>query len=180
MNPDLPVWLVAIIDRLLVKDPAQRFQSAADLAELLGQCLAHVEQPSRVPPPLIVVRPVARPPALSTQAKSDGRNTKMVWTLVATSLVALLGFGAWHVWIREKDERENTPFRSGGGGSGVNLELPFMKIQASDDGKVDMNVGGIKIKADPEGDVELKISPFDFDIESLDKLFKSLHEGIKK
>src|SRR5262249_60402616 len=44
-NPEIPDWLVAIIDRLHAKDPAQRFQSAAEVAELLGQHLAHLPHP---------------------------------------------------------------------------------------------------------------------------------------
>jgi hypothetical protein len=48
-NPDIPDWLVAIIDKLHAKDPAQRYQSAAEVAELLGRHLAHVQHPSVVP-----------------------------------------------------------------------------------------------------------------------------------
>src|SRR5262245_23571993 len=48
-NPDIPDWLVAIIDKLHAKDPAQRFQSAAEVAELMGRHLAHVQHPSVVP-----------------------------------------------------------------------------------------------------------------------------------
>jgi Tol biopolymer transport system component len=40
VNPDVPDWLVEIIDRLLAKNPADRFQSAAEVAELLSQHLA--------------------------------------------------------------------------------------------------------------------------------------------
>ena len=43
--PDVPAWLEAIIARLMAKDPAHRFQTAAEIAELLGRCLAHVQQP---------------------------------------------------------------------------------------------------------------------------------------
>src|SRR6476659_10277492 len=41
-NPDVPDWLVTIIDKLHAKDPAQRYQSAAAVAQLLAQHLAHV------------------------------------------------------------------------------------------------------------------------------------------
>jgi serine/threonine protein kinase/TolB-like protein len=34
LNPDVPSWLVAIIDKLMAKNPADRFQSAAEVAEL--------------------------------------------------------------------------------------------------------------------------------------------------
>src|SRR5262249_9217413 len=51
-NPEIPEWLVAIIDKLHAKDPAPRYESAAAVAELLGQHLAHVQHPSVVPAPL--------------------------------------------------------------------------------------------------------------------------------
>src|SRR5262249_10078758 len=49
INPDVPPWLAAIIEKLHAKDPAGRFQSAAEVAELLGQHLAHLQQPASVP-----------------------------------------------------------------------------------------------------------------------------------
>jgi serine/threonine-protein kinase len=51
VNCDVPAWLGRIIERLHAKDPAERFQSAAEVAELLGKCLAHVQQPTAVPLP---------------------------------------------------------------------------------------------------------------------------------
>ncbi|MFO0892855.1 MAG: protein kinase [Isosphaeraceae bacterium] len=51
LNPDIPSWLVKIIDRLHAKDPADRYGSAAEVADLLGRCLAHVQQPASVPLP---------------------------------------------------------------------------------------------------------------------------------
>jgi hypothetical protein len=61
-NPEVPDWLVAVVEKLHAKEPAARFQSAAEVAELLGRCLAHVQHPSMVPLPT-VVRSVDRPPA---------------------------------------------------------------------------------------------------------------------
>ncbi len=58
VNPDVPDWLEAIIQKLHAKDPAQRFQSAREVAELLGQHLAHLQQPGQVPMPARVVVPV--------------------------------------------------------------------------------------------------------------------------
>lgn len=51
INPDIPDWLCAIIDRLLAKQPEQRFDSADEVAELLAGCLAHVQRPLTVPLP---------------------------------------------------------------------------------------------------------------------------------
>jgi tRNA A-37 threonylcarbamoyl transferase component Bud32 len=51
VNPDVPDWLDAIIRKLLSKNPANRFHTADDVAELLGQHLAHLQQPAAVPMP---------------------------------------------------------------------------------------------------------------------------------
>src|SRR5262249_60196613 len=50
-NPDVPKWLCAVVGKLLAKKPEDRFQTAAEVADLLGRFLAHLEQPDTVPPP---------------------------------------------------------------------------------------------------------------------------------
>ena len=49
-HPEIPAWLEAIIAKLLAKDPAARFQTAAEVSELLGQCLVYLERPTESPP----------------------------------------------------------------------------------------------------------------------------------
>ncbi len=49
LNPEVPDWLAAIIARLLAKRPADRFGSAAEVADLLGQHLARLRDPSLPP-----------------------------------------------------------------------------------------------------------------------------------
>src|SRR5262249_27688710 len=61
-NPDVPQWLCAVVDRLLAKNPKDRFQSAAEVADLLGRFLAHLEQPDAIPPPPPVAGAGARAP----------------------------------------------------------------------------------------------------------------------
>jgi WD40 repeat protein/serine/threonine protein kinase len=51
LNPEIPDWLEAVVARLHAKDPANRFQSAAAVAELLGRHLAHLQQPALAPRP---------------------------------------------------------------------------------------------------------------------------------
>jgi serine/threonine protein kinase len=46
INPDIPEWLCDIIAKLHAKKPADRFQSATEVAELLSQHLAHLQQPT--------------------------------------------------------------------------------------------------------------------------------------
>ncbi len=51
INPEIPDWLAAIVARLMAKDPARRFPSAAEVADLLGRHLAHLQQPGLVTRP---------------------------------------------------------------------------------------------------------------------------------
>src|SRR5207302_9492177 len=59
-NPEIPDWLVAVVDKLHANDPAERFQSAAEVAELLGRYLAHVQHPSVAPLPAALSPPSPR------------------------------------------------------------------------------------------------------------------------
>lgn len=51
INPDIPAWLCAIICKLMSKQMENRFASAAEVVELLEDCLAHVQQPATMPLP---------------------------------------------------------------------------------------------------------------------------------
>ncbi len=68
IHPELPPWFIAIVDRLLEKNPAARFNSAKEVSELLEGCLAHVQQPQNVPLPAGLAVPAThrkwRPPAI--------------------------------------------------------------------------------------------------------------------
>ena len=48
INPDIPAWLCQIISKLMSKHPHDRIGSAREVAELLEECLAHVQQPTTV------------------------------------------------------------------------------------------------------------------------------------
>jgi hypothetical protein len=60
--PEVPQWLCDLIARLHAKDPARRVQSAAEVATLLEQHLAHLRQPSLVAPPEPLASPRRRLP----------------------------------------------------------------------------------------------------------------------
>jgi hypothetical protein len=46
LNPDIPEWLVLIIEKLMAKEKTQRFDSSGEVRELLEACLSHVQQPA--------------------------------------------------------------------------------------------------------------------------------------
>jgi WD40 repeat protein len=93
-NPAIPEWLVAIIAKLHAKNPADRFQSATEVAELLGRHLAQVQHPSFAP-----LSPGARGAegegagVLSpTPFEDSGRAThRRRWAYAAAVLLCLLG-----------------------------------------------------------------------------------------
>ena len=51
INADIPDWLCSIIGKLMSKKADERYQNAEEVAELLEQCLAHVQQPTTTPLP---------------------------------------------------------------------------------------------------------------------------------
>lgn len=58
LNPEIPDWLSDIVMTLLAKSPADRFQTARQVADLCEAWLAHVQQPMVVPKPATIRRPV--------------------------------------------------------------------------------------------------------------------------
>jgi hypothetical protein len=76
VNPEVPEWLAEALARLLARDPARRFQSAAEVAELLKQRLAELQQPAPA---------AGKPPA----ARRQRRRTAAALVL----LLALAGLG---------------------------------------------------------------------------------------
>ncbi|MBI3823191.1 MAG: protein kinase, partial [Planctomycetes bacterium] len=84
INPQIPAWLIALIDRLHAKDPANRFQTAAEVAQLLKQHLAHLHQPGTAPPGMSEGRSV------STSAPRRRR-----WLIVALVLAVILVLGSY-------------------------------------------------------------------------------------
>ena len=100
--PEVPKWLCEIIDKLHAKNPDERFQSAKEVADLLGRCLIDVEQDKE-----IVIEPQVNPPHSSQAAtqsppkshvsqQADGKNKlnrRRVAALVATvALLLVSGF----------------------------------------------------------------------------------------
>jgi hypothetical protein len=84
LNADVPLWLEALITRLLAKDPADRFQSAAEVATLLEGYLAHLRQPADCP-----VLPL--PPAAGKSGSRGRFGARIGWlALVLAAFLALV------------------------------------------------------------------------------------------
>jgi serine/threonine protein kinase/WD40 repeat protein len=89
LNPDVPAWLEALVARLLAKDPAQRFQSAAEVAALLEGYLAHLREPVTVPPPTLPSPPAGGRRGVATPLRAAGPPVIDVRGLALMLLIAL-------------------------------------------------------------------------------------------
>jgi len=90
-NPDIPVWLEGIVRKLHAKDPARRFSSAAEVAELLERCLAHVQQPSQHALPAVARELGRQVPKLSASGSRK-------WRASAAAILVLLMLGPLGFW----------------------------------------------------------------------------------
>ncbi|HMF15389.1 MAG TPA: serine/threonine-protein kinase, partial [Gemmataceae bacterium] len=93
INPDIPNWLEAIVEKLHAKPPGDRIQSAAELAELLEQHLAYLQRPGNTRRPRTLER---RTPSRRTE-----RRRSLGCLVVAAVLVfgfCLLTVGLGLVW----------------------------------------------------------------------------------
>jgi serine/threonine protein kinase/ribosomal protein S27E len=108
LNPEVPVWLDAFIARLMAKDPAQRFQSAAEVAALLEGYLAHLCQPATVPAPNLPALPAAADITPSVLPERTGFVQRLPQSLWVAALAFLTALGV--EWIARQ-------FAGGGGQS---------------------------------------------------------------
>jgi serine/threonine protein kinase len=99
VNRDIPEWLCDIVAKLHAKKPADRFQSAREVADLLGQHLAHLQQPTLVPLPA----PVTPVPG---RAKTRGARWRSIVkrAIVCAAIAPLLYFFGpswWHFLLNK-------------------------------------------------------------------------------
>ena len=89
LAPELPPWFSRIVERLLSKDPAQRFASATEVSQLLEACLSHLQQPTAVPLPASI--------ALHANVRRSifNSNIKGMLIMLGTLGMAMLGMVLW-------------------------------------------------------------------------------------
>lgn len=88
-NADIPGWLCDIVAKLHAKRPIDRFATAGEVAELLGQHLAHLQQPATAPKPVDI-----RLPAY-VHDKPPRRIGRYFAAGLACGIIVLL---AWLIW----------------------------------------------------------------------------------
>src|SRR5206468_12097621 len=87
INPDIPEWLEAIVAKLHAKDPADRYQTAAEVAELLNEHLAHLQHPSVVPMPAVIQSP--SPSGRGARGEGTFRKGRRLWAVAAAVLLCV-------------------------------------------------------------------------------------------
>jgi serine/threonine protein kinase len=99
LNASIPDWFEQLVLKLLEKEADRRFSSAQEVAELLGACLAHVQQPTTNPLPaqltdsiksreLVKNRGPEQRPALT-------RRTLLLGLPIVTLVVGVLVGASW-------------------------------------------------------------------------------------
>ncbi len=86
LQPQVPEWLERLIARLLSKNPEERFGSASELADVLQQCIAHLQQPAVMP----------LPEGLMRTLPGKGRRLSIAAVAVAIVVLAILGVAVWN------------------------------------------------------------------------------------
>jgi WD40 repeat protein len=93
VNPEVPDWLAALIARLHAKSPADRYQSAAEVAEELSRQLVRLQRPGApVPVPVPAPVPVFAPARPIGNGKGNGHgHGARRWAAAAAGLLLLAG-----------------------------------------------------------------------------------------
>ncbi len=100
LNPELPPWFIAIVDRMLQKDPYRRYDSAQEVSELLEACLAHVQQPATSPLPASLTPYPFRPRWILNSTR------KRILAMFVFLGFGFLGFVLWQAAVIDPDSGE--------------------------------------------------------------------------
>jgi hypothetical protein len=140
VNPDVPEWLAAIVGRLHAREPADRFQSAGELAELLGRWLAHIQNPRNVPRPEPVAVTTGRGPTRRRYAFAAGA--------IAVACVIILG-GASGVPQHLVAKLATVLIKTADGVVAIEVDDPSINVQIDGDEVVLNGVGFKELRVAP-------------------------------
>jgi WD40 repeat protein len=142
INPEIPEWLEALVARLHAKDPAARFQTAAEVADALGRHLVQLQHPAPAPGP--GPRPgIARRVRIPRWSDVVG-----VVLLMIVGLLAAEAAGITHVaGLLATDLRIRTP----GGSLVVEVDDPavVVRVDGADDELVIKGAGIHEVRLHP-------------------------------
>ncbi len=100
INAEVPEWLEHLVARLHAKAPEARFESAAELREVLEQCLAHLQQPT-----------VSHLPSV-LQIESQRDSSRWIVPVVLVALAVILGLGIM-LWPQPTSQPSSSPWDAG-------------------------------------------------------------------
>jgi serine/threonine protein kinase len=127
-NPEIPLWLCRIIEKIHAKARGERYESAAEVADVLGHCLAHVQHPATNPLPASVVA-LTRSSSAATAVWKLLRRQPLNALACAVSSIVLLMAAAMLMPRQEADPRavfESPPGQSeqpGESNSALSIDL---------------------------------------------------------
>jgi WD40 repeat protein/serine/threonine protein kinase len=116
VNPDVPDWLARIIARLHAKSPGERFQTAAEVAEVLSRHLAQLQQPSEWGGPLTPRDDSLRPPLgpdsteRTQRSAATSRWPRRLLGLAACAILLAGSIAAYRIfWRADKTKPPDSP-----------------------------------------------------------------------
>ncbi|MBL8890377.1 MAG: serine/threonine protein kinase [Planctomycetaceae bacterium] len=119
VNSDIPQVLAQVIERLLEKKPADRFQSAAELSDFLEQYLAYLHQPE-----------IRRQPQVPRKASAT-KLASILWLGSAVMVLSAVGVFATSLWTSGNSSRSDGS-RILDSGSKLDRFVPFNRDSKSD------------------------------------------------
>jgi serine/threonine protein kinase/tetratricopeptide (TPR) repeat protein len=158
INPDVPEWLCAITDRLLEKDPDDRFQSAEEVCDLLGECLAHVQDPAVNPLPASLPAKGADRRRRSSPKTAAAAPRGRRWAVAAAVLIGVLAL----VTLSEATGVTNlavTVIRIATGEGTLVIEVDDPTVQVSLDGE-ELSIRGAGLQ-------EIKLRPGQYQFQAI-------------
>lgn len=136
-NPAIPDWLVAIIDKLHAKDPAERYQSAAQVADVLGRNLARVQHP-----PLAPMSSLAR--RGGREQRSHARSRGRFAVAAAVLLLALGSLSVTEATGVTKLRATMIRIFTADGTLRVEIDDPGVKVTVENDGGLVITAAGLE------------------------------------
>lgn len=181
VNSDIPDWLDAITFKLLAKDPSERFQSAAEVADLLSQHLAHLQHPATQPLPQRVAPPGPaghlrdqNPVAGRPDATTNPARRRRLWANAGMGLLifamGLAFFGAIIHVVTDRGELI------------IEVDDPQIHVQISQDGRQVkiLKEGDYRITMLPSGQYDIQVLGDSGDAFEISEGRLDISRGVKK
>lgn len=108
VQSSVPEWLQHLVSRLHAPSPEDRFQSAAVVANLLEQCLAHFQHPLKHELPQELLKPPFDERS-TTSTSSSAIRRSVVWVAVVIAACCVIFVGSWWSPFSNKFQREDLP-----------------------------------------------------------------------